>query len=72
MAQLAAPEQAKIDRDLETIVLKCLEKSPIRRYHSAQAMAEDLERWLSGLPIRARPSTLPERAIKWARRRPAW
>jgi WD40 repeat protein len=61
----------RIDRDLETIVLKCLEKSPNRRYHCAQALAEDLERWLSDLPIRARPSTLPERAIKWARRRPA-
>jgi WD40 repeat protein len=60
-----------IDRDLETIVLKCLEKSPNQRYHSAAALAEDLERWLSDLPIRARPTTLPQRAIKWARRRPA-
>jgi WD40 repeat protein len=61
----------RIDRDLETIALKCLEKSPNRRYHSAEALAEDLERWLTDLPIRARPTTLPQRAIKWARRRPA-
>ena len=61
----------RIDRDLETIVLKCLDKSPSRRYHSAEALAEDLDRWLTNLPIRARPSTLPHRAIKWARRRPA-
>jgi len=61
----------KVDRDLETIVLKCLEKSPLRRYRSAEALAEDLERWLARLPIRARPATLPDRAIKWVRRRPA-
>jgi WD40 repeat protein/serine/threonine protein kinase len=58
-------------RDLETIVLKCLEKNPQRRYHSAEALAEDLERWLADLPIRARPATPLERLVKWTRRRPA-
>jgi WD40 repeat protein len=60
----------KLDRDLETIALKCLEKSPALRYHSALALAEDLERWLAEVPIRARPATLSRRALKWARRRP--
>ena len=61
----------RVDRDLATIVLKCLEKNPLRRYHSAEALAEDLERWLADLPIRARPATRLERAVKWVRRRPA-
>jgi len=59
-----------IDPDLETIALKCLEKEPVRRYVSAEAVAVDLERWLSGLPIEARPVTAWGRARKWARRRP--
>jgi WD40 repeat protein len=61
----------RIDRDLETITLKCLEKAPSGRYQSAAALADDLERWLGELPIRARRATLPRRAVKWARRRPA-
>jgi eukaryotic-like serine/threonine-protein kinase len=60
----------RIDPDLETIALKCLEKEPVRRYVSAEAVAVDLERWLSGLPIEARPVTAWGRARKWARRRP--
>ncbi len=60
----------RVDRDLETIVLKCLEKAPSRRYASAEDLAEDLERWLGHLPIRARPATVPGRLAKWVRRRP--
>jgi WD40 repeat protein len=62
---------AGVPRDLEIIALKCLEKDPQRRYDSAAALAEDLERWLRGEPIHARPSTAWEQATKWAKRRPA-
>jgi hypothetical protein len=61
----------KIAADLDTIVLKCLEKSPGRRYCSALLLAEDLERWLADMPIRARRASPAEHAVKWARRRPA-
>jgi WD40 repeat protein len=61
----------RMDRDLETICLKCLRKDPARRYSSAEALAQDLEHWLAGEPIQARRPGAGERFIKWAKRRPA-
>src|SRR6266480_1137882 len=61
----------KIDRDLSTICLKCLEKDPKRRYSSALALAEDLERWLKHEPIRARRTGIFTHARKWVRRNPS-
>ncbi len=60
----------KIDRDLSTICLKCLEKDPKRRYPSALALAEDLERWLKHEPIQARHTGVFARGKKWVRRNP--
>jgi WD40 repeat protein len=60
-----------VDEALETIALKCLEKAPDRRYGSAAALAEELERWLANEPILARPIGATERVLKWAQRRPA-
>jgi serine/threonine-protein kinase len=61
----------KIDRDLSTICLKCLEKDPKRRYSSALALAEDLERWLKHEPIRAHRTGVLTHARKWVRRNPS-
>jgi len=62
---------SKIDRDLSTICLKCLQKDPQGRYSSALALAEDLERWLRHEPIQARPSGLFISTRKWVRRNPS-
>ena len=60
----------RIDREVSTICLKCLEKDPQRRYPSALALAEDLEHWLKHEPIRAKPSGFLTHARKWVRRNP--
>jgi len=61
----------KVDRELSTICLKCLEKDPQRRYSSALALAEDLEHWLKHEPIQAKPSGLLTHGQKWVRRNPS-
>jgi serine/threonine-protein kinase len=59
-----------VNRDLETICLKCLQKAPALRYTSAAALAEDLDRWLGGLPIQARRQGRWARGRLWVRRNP--
>ena len=60
----------KMPRDLETICARCLEREPNARYHSAGDLAEDLERWIDGRPVLARPISAPVRIWRWAKRNP--
>jgi WD40 repeat protein/serine/threonine protein kinase len=76
LAQNSAPARprtsnSRIDRDLEAICMKCLEKEAAKRYDSAEALANDLRRYVESRPTRARPVRFPERMRKWVRRRPA-
>ena len=59
-----------LDRDLETICARCLERDPKARYQSARDLAADLERWLDGRPIVARPVSPPARMWRWSQRNP--
>ncbi|MCE9533186.1 MAG: protein kinase [Planctomycetes bacterium] len=60
-----------VPRDLDTVVMKCLEKEVGKRYADCQELAEDLRRWASGEPITARRAGQVERLVKWTKRNPA-
>ncbi len=63
--------EAEVDRDLETIAMKCLERDPGDRYGSAAELADELQRWLAGEEIAARPLTRKQRLGRWVRRNPS-
>ena len=65
------PAGSRADGDLVTLARRCMEKQPARRPVSAGEVAEELDRWLRGEPIKARPVTRGERFLKWVRREPA-
>lgn len=71
-ADLVPPRklQPRLPRDLETVCLQCLRKEPYKRPSSAQALADDLQRFLNGEPIQARRPSLIERGVLWSRKRP--
>lgn len=62
---------SSVPLELETVCLKCLQKDPAKRYSSARELAEDLQRWMQGDPILARPISAVSKAVRWTRKHPA-